>query len=61
MTGLHTVVDVACDGCGTIVGWHYLHAFEESESYKIGMYVLEKVWLARSDVWQRGRRRAART
>ncbi|KAA0174900.1 hypothetical protein FNF27_03615 [Cafeteria roenbergensis] len=51
MTGLHTVVDAACAGCRSTIGWHYLHAYEPSESYKIGLFVLEKVWLARSDAW----------
>lgn len=51
MTGLHTVVDVACAGCRSTIGWHYLHAYEPSEAYKIGLFVLEKVWLARSDAW----------
>lgn len=51
MTGLHTVVDAACAGCHSTIGWHYLHAYEPSEAYKIGLFVLEKVWLARSDAW----------
>lgn len=51
LTGLHTVVDVACKGCRSSIGWHYIHAYEHSEAYKIGMFVLEKVWLAKSDVW----------
>jgi hypothetical protein len=46
------VVDVACRGCRSTIGWHYLHAYEPTESYKIGKYVLEKVWLAKSDVWR---------
>lgn len=24
MTGLHTVVDIFCVGCGSIVGWKYV-------------------------------------
>ena len=26
MTGLHTVVDIFCVGCGSIVGWKYVRS-----------------------------------
>ena len=51
MTGLHTVEDVACSGCHAPVGWYYVRAYEPTEFYKVRMFVLEKQWLARSDVW----------
>ncbi|KAI9219205.1 yippee zinc-binding/DNA-binding /Mis18, centromere assembly-domain-containing protein [Blastocladiella britannica] len=41
-TGLHTVRDVLCIGCGLIVGWTYIYAFEESQRYKEGKTILEK-------------------
>ena len=85
MTGLHTVADVSCIGCGEQVGWTYvrmsihaecplwfdsaihvalqldllvcvlaqLGAHQDSEQYKIGKYVLEKVYLMRGDAWNR--------
>ncbi|XP_065871433.1 protein yippee-like [Euphorbia lathyris] len=42
MTGLHTVADLFCVGCGSIVGWKYDHAHEKSQKYKEGKSVLER-------------------
>ncbi|MBA0698501.1 hypothetical protein Goari_000211, partial [Gossypium aridum] len=42
MTGLHTVADVFCVGCGSIVGWKYEMAHEKSQKYKEGKLVLER-------------------
>ncbi|KAK9240437.1 yippee zinc-binding/DNA-binding /Mis18, centromere assembly-domain-containing protein [Lipomyces kononenkoae] len=41
VTGLHTVADISCAGCDINVGWKYLGAFERSQSYKVGKYILE--------------------
>ncbi|CAM9243401.1 unnamed protein product [Chrysoparadoxa australica] len=35
-TGLHTVADIYCQGCQTLVGWKYENAYEESQKYKEG-------------------------
>ncbi|KAK9486324.1 Yippee/Mis18 [Lipomyces starkeyi] len=40
-TGEHTVRDIHCRHCGTCVGWKYDHAYEQSEKYKEGKYILE--------------------
>ncbi|KAG6578446.1 putative zinc metalloprotease EGY2, chloroplastic, partial [Cucurbita argyrosperma subsp. sororia] len=42
MTGMHTVADIFCVGCGSIVGWTYETAFEKSQKYKEGKSVLER-------------------
>ncbi|XP_042066666.1 protein yippee-like isoform X2 [Salvia splendens] len=42
MTGMHTVADIFCVGCGSIVGWKYEAAHEESQEYKVGKYILER-------------------
>ncbi|KAF8733814.1 hypothetical protein HU200_014664 [Digitaria exilis] len=42
MTGMHTVCDVFCVGCGSIVGWKYEAAHEKGQRYKEGKYVLER-------------------
>jgi hypothetical protein len=42
MTGLHTVSDIFCTNCHTLLGWKYDEAFEESEKYKINKFILEK-------------------
>ncbi|KAE8215183.1 hypothetical protein CF319_g787 [Tilletia indica] len=44
-TGLHTVRDVYCIKCQTVVGWKYDHAFVQSEKYKEGKFILEKLLL----------------
>ncbi|OMO76049.1 Yippee-like protein, partial [Corchorus olitorius] len=42
MTGLHTVADIFCVGCGSIVGWKYEFAHEKNQKYKEGKSVLER-------------------
>ncbi|KAB2013769.1 hypothetical protein ERO13_D09G160200v2 [Gossypium hirsutum] len=42
MTGLHTVVDIFCVGCGSIVGWKYESAHEKTQKYKEGKFILER-------------------
>jgi hypothetical protein len=51
LTGLHTVADVSCDVCHTIVGWKYEYAFEASQKYKEGKYIIEKVKIAKENLW----------
>lgn len=41
-TGLHTVCDIFCTTCEQNIGWFYEQAFEESQKYKEGKYILEK-------------------
>mmetsp|Transcript_2135 Transcript_2135/g.3856 ORF Transcript_2135/g.3856 Transcript_2135/m.3856 type:complete len:340 (-) Transcript_2135:195-1214(-) len=43
MTGLHTVCDIYCKRCKGIVGWTYLRAYESSQKYKEGKYIIEKI------------------
>ncbi|KAK6231244.1 hypothetical protein SCA6_001317 [Theobroma cacao] len=42
MTGMHTVVDIFCVGCGSIVGWKYEAAHEKLQKYKEGKFILER-------------------
>jgi len=42
MTGLHTVCDLYCITCTDNIGWYYSEAFEESEKYKEGKFIVEK-------------------
>lgn len=42
MTGLHVVCDVSCVYCQTVLGWKYAEAYEESQKYKEGKFILEK-------------------
>ena len=61
ITGMHTVCDIQCSVCGSVLGWKYESAFEESQKYKEGKFILEKarVVLKRGgggDGYARGRR-----
>ncbi|KAI9891932.1 MAG: hypothetical protein M1814_002317 [Vezdaea aestivalis] len=41
VTGAHTVSDIACTGCRSVLGWKYVAAEEEAQRYKVGMCILE--------------------
>lgn len=40
-TGRHIVRDIKCRGCSRTVGWKYDKAYETSEKYKEGKFILE--------------------
>lgn len=42
ITGLHTVADIYCMCCQSILGWKYEQAFDESQKYKEGKFIIEK-------------------
>ena len=39
-TGRHIVRDIICKQCNETVGWKYDKAYEASEKYKEGKYIL---------------------
>lgn len=41
-TGRHIVRDIACRQCKETVGWKYDKAYETSEKYKEGKFILEE-------------------
>ncbi|KAL1933364.1 hypothetical protein VTP01DRAFT_7454 [Rhizomucor pusillus] len=41
-TGLHTVRDISCTKCHTVLGWTYVRAYSEDNKYKEGKFILEK-------------------
>ena len=43
ITGLHTVCDIYCNVCQSVLGWKYEEAFEESQKYKEGKFIVEKL------------------
>ncbi|KAJ8764054.1 hypothetical protein K2173_004945 [Erythroxylum novogranatense] len=49
MTGLHTVADIFCIVCGSIVGWKYETAYESNQKYKEGKSVLERFKMSGPD------------
>ncbi|KAM4068674.1 hypothetical protein ACJW30_12G033100 [Castanea mollissima] len=42
MTGLHTVADIFCADCNEVLGWKYERAYEATQKYKEGKFILEK-------------------
>ena len=49
LTGLHVVADIYCNGCETRLGWKYVEAYEESQKYKEGKFILEKAMIVKED------------
>ncbi|KAJ4314998.1 hypothetical protein N0V94_006164 [Neodidymelliopsis sp. IMI 364377] len=49
VTGAHTVSDISCRQCGSVLGWKYVHAEEETQRYKIGKYILETKRVVKSE------------
>lgn len=41
-TGRHVVRDIACKQCREVVGWKYDRAYENTEKYKEGKFILEQ-------------------
>lgn len=52
VTGAHTVSDVSCAFCESVIGWKYDEAEEESQRYKIGKYILETKKIYSSSCWE---------
>ncbi|CAO1627524.1 unnamed protein product [Sympodiomycopsis kandeliae] len=51
LTGWHTVADVQCLVCDTVVGWTYLKAWEPSQKYKEGRFIMESAMLHKANNW----------
>jgi len=49
LTGLHVVCDIYCNACDTRLGWKYVEAFEESQKYKEGKFILEKALIVKEE------------
>lgn len=52
VTGAHTVSDVSCAFCGSVLGWKYVAAEEESQRYKVGKFILETKKITTSSCWE---------
>lgn len=52
VTGAHTVSDISCILCGTVLGWKYVAAEDESQRYKVGKFVLETKRVCRGVCWE---------
>ncbi|CAG9464898.1 unnamed protein product [Pedinophyceae sp. YPF-701] len=51
MTGLHTVSDVHCACCNEVLGWRYEMAYDPSQKYKEGKFILEKTKIMKEGSW----------
>ncbi|CAO1624331.1 unnamed protein product [Jaminaea pallidilutea] len=51
LTGLHTVADLHCKGCDALVGWTYLKAWEGSQKYKEGRFIMERAAIHKVNNW----------
>ena len=52
VTGAHTVSDVSCVFCESVLGWKYVAAEEESQRYKVGKFILETKRVSVSTCWE---------
>lgn len=52
VTGQHTVSDISCAICGTVLGWKYVEAAEESQKYKVGKFILETKRIKMGVSWE---------
>ena len=52
VTGAHTVSDVSCACCESVIGWKYDAAEEESQRYKVGKFILETKKIFTSSCWE---------
>lgn len=51
LTGLHAVADIYCESCKTTLGWKYEQAFESSQKYKEGKFIIELIHLIKDNNW----------
>ncbi|KAF2478300.1 yippee-domain-containing protein [Lindgomyces ingoldianus] len=54
VTGAHTVSDISCRTCTTVLGWKYVDAEEETQKYKVGKFILETRRVVRGVDWENG-------
>jgi hypothetical protein len=52
VTGAHTVSDISCVFCGSVLGWKYVAAEDESQRYKVGKFILETKRISTSVCWE---------
>ena len=51
LTGLHAVADIQCECCKTTLGWKYEHAYESSQKYKEGKFIIELIHMVKDNGW----------
>jgi len=48
IAGLHTVADLRCRCCESLLGWKYLEVFDNNQRLKVGRYVLDKAHIVKA-------------
>ncbi|XP_018619982.1 protein yippee-like 3 [Scleropages formosus] len=51
LTGLHAVADIYCESCHTTLGWKYEQAYEQSQKYKEGKFIIELSHMIKDNGW----------
>lgn len=51
LTGRHAVSDIFCKCCGTTLGWKYERAYETSQKYKEGKFIIELIHMVKDNGW----------
>ncbi|KYO29490.1 protein yippee-like 3 [Alligator mississippiensis] len=51
LTGLHAVADIHCQRCRTPLGWRYEQAYESSQKYKEGKFIIELSHMVKDNGW----------
>ena len=49
MTGLHVVCDAKCKNCEACIGWKYEVAYNQTQLYKVGKFIVELAKLKKED------------
>ena len=47
MTGLYSVADIYCSNCGEVLGWKYVRAYDVSQQFKEGKFIIEIAKIAK--------------
>ncbi|XP_008946089.1 PREDICTED: protein yippee-like 4, partial [Merops nubicus] len=47
----HSVADIFCQSCKTTLGWKYEQAFESSQKYKEGKFIIEMSHMVKENGW----------
>ncbi|PSS32298.1 Protein yippee-like [Actinidia chinensis var. chinensis] len=42
LTGLYTICFISCNNCGQELGWKYIRAYDATQKFKAGKFILEK-------------------
>ncbi|KAM1407549.1 hypothetical protein EV1_002111 [Malus domestica] len=47
ISGAFSVADIYCSNCGEVLGWKYLRAYEPTQMYKQGMFIIERAKISK--------------